>query len=156
MGQRGKPAKGLRNYSVKQSNYSVKHHFILTLAAQLLHPFTPLNKLLPHTYTILTPWQLNTYIILPPLDNLPPHSYIILTPPPLAAQLLQHFTPLAAQLLHHFTRSGQFTPHSYTILPPLATLLLHHFIPSEQNTPSFLHHFTPPPWQPNYYILLPL
>ena len=85
---------------------SLLHHFT-PMAAQLLHHFTlseqinysltltplyppwqpnsfitlpPLNKLPPHSYTILPPGQTNSYIILPPLNKLPPHSYINLPP----------------------------------------------------------------------------
>ena len=102
------------------------------------------------------------------MNKLPPHSYTIL--PPLAAQLLAHFTPLWTK--YPLT----LTP---TYLSPLAAQLLHHFTPSDQITPSLLQHFTSlgsptlisfytplnklpphsyntyPPWQPNYYIILP-
>ena len=126
--------------------------------AQLLHHFTPsiLHCFSPHTWRlpVLNPQTLypqlrrlilQTIDACPTLDGLyiqiiivriapsqqiTPHSYIVLP-------------PLAAQLLHHFTASKQITPHSYTILAPLAAQLLHHFTPSEQITPSLLHHFTP-------------
>ena len=98
-------------------------------------------------------------------NKLPPHSYIVL--PPLAAQLLHHFTPseqITTSLLHHLT--------------PLAAQLFHNFAPSEQITPSLIHNFTPfgspthtsfyplwtnypltltpfyPPWKPNSYLIL--
>ena len=41
---------------------------------------TPLNKLPPHSCTILPPLAANSYIIKPPLNKLPPHSYTILPP----------------------------------------------------------------------------
>ena len=54
------------------------------MAAQLLYHFTPSEKITPLTLTpVYTPWQPNFYLILPPLDKLPPHSYTIL--PPIAA-----------------------------------------------------------------------
>ena len=143
-GTKGKARQGSENFSVKQSNYSVKHHFIPPLgsptitsfypsekitsshlhhfnplAAQLLHHFTPSGQFTPsflHHFTP-PPWQPNYYIILP---HWQPNSYIIL---PALDNLPLTLTPF---------------------YPPLATQLLHHFIPSEQNTPSFLHHFTPP------------
>ena len=123
-----------------------------------LTPFYPSEQITPHSYLNFTPlgsptltsfhplwtnypltltpfypsWQTNCYILKPLLNKIPPHSYTILPPP-----------PLASQLLHHFTPSEQITPYSYTILPPWAVRLLHHFTPSEQITPSLLHHFTP-------------
>ena len=123
-----------------------------------------MNNLPPHSYTIFSPWQPNSYFILPPLSNYPltltpfyrhwqPNSYIIKPPRNklaphsytfLAAQLLAHFTPsrqITPSLLHHSPPLRQ--PDSYTILTPLAARLLHHFTPSEQFTPSLLHHFTP-------------
>ena len=56
------------------------------------------------------PWQPNSYINLPPLDKLPPHSYTILTH--LADQLLHQFNPseqITPSLVHHFTPLGSPT-----------------------------------------------
>ena len=112
------------------------------LAAQLLAHFTPLWTNYPLTITpFYLPWQPNSYIIKPPLNKLPPHSNTIL--PPLATQilahvtpigqinpsLLQNFTPLAAQLLPCFNPSGQITPSLFHHFTPLAAQLLAHFTP---------------------------
>ena len=60
------------------------HTILPLMAAQLLYHFTPSEKITPLTLTpFYTPWQPNFYLILPPLDKLPPHSYTIL--PPIAA-----------------------------------------------------------------------
>ena len=162
------------------------------MAAQLLAHFTPLWTNYPLT---LTPfylfWQPISYIILPPLNKLPPHSFSILRP--LAAELLAHFIlsgKITPAFLHHFTPLAansyivlpllnKLPPHFYTILPPLAAQRLPHYTPSVQFTPSILHHFNPlvsstlssfyplctnypltltplyPPCQPNSYITLP-
>ena len=97
------------------------------ITPSLLHNFTPppwqpnsyiilspLNKLPPHTYTILPPWQPNSYIFLRSLNNLHPHSYVTLSP--LADQLLHHFTPseqFTPSLLHHSTTFGNSTLSSF-------------------------------------------
>ena len=164
----------------EQINPSLLHHFT-SLGRSTLNSVYPLWTNYPLTLTpfLPPPWQPSSYLTLPPLNKLTPHSYTIL--PHFAAQLLHHFTPseqitpslshhspLAAQLLPHFTPSGQITPslshHSppcsptltsfnslwanYPLTltsflpPPLAAQLLPHFTPSEQITPSLLHHFT--------------
>ena len=141
------------------------------LAAQLLAYFTPSDQFthsLLH-FTLPPPLQPSSYLILPLLNKLPPHSCTILSP--LAAQLLAHFNPsgeFTLSLLHHFTSppptwlpcsnphfppSEQITPQSHTILSPLAAQLLAHFTPSEQFTHSLLH-FTP--LQPSSHLILPL
>ena len=94
----------------------------------------------------------------PPLNKLPLHSFTNL--PPLAAQLLRHFTP---------SISHCFSPHIWRLLvlnpqplyPQLVLLILQtinacptpygryiwikfvRIAPSQQITPSLLHHFTP-------------
>ena len=110
------------------------------MSAQLLHHFSPLNKLPPHSYTILPPLAAQL------LHHFTPSGQI-------SPSLLQHFNPLAAQLLPQFTISGQITPS-----------LLHHFIPLGSPTITFLPPvnklpltLTPfyPSWQPNSYIINP-
>ena len=124
-----------------QITYSLLHHFTLLDSSTLSSFHTPLDKLPPHSCTILTPWQSNsyTYINLPPLNKNSP--------------ILHHFTSLAAELLLHFTPSGQIT---YS--------LLHHFTPLDSSTLSSfytpldklpLSHTILPPWQPNSYFTLP-
>ena len=123
----------------QQITTSPLHHFTLFGSSTLSSFYPPLDKLSPHSYTILPPWQPDSCNILPPLNKLPPHSYNILSP--LAAQLLNHFTPseqITPSLLQHFTSLGSptltsfyplwtnYPPHSYHILPPLAAQLLHH------------------------------
>ena len=67
----------------------------------------PLDKLPPLTQ-FYYPWQPKSYIILPPLDKLPPDSYTI-------------WPPLAAQLVHHFTPSGHLPKNLNTWKgPPIA------------------------------------
>ena len=79
--------------------------------------------------------------MIPPRNKLPPNSCNILP-------------PLAAQLLHHFTLSGKITPsllHHFAP-PPLAPQFLHY--PLGTNYPLTLATFYPP-CQPNSYIILP-
>ena len=60
---------------------------------KLLKLPTPLNKLPPHSYTILRPQ-----------NKLPPNSYVI--SPPLADQLLAHFPRFLLQRMWIFTADG--------------------------------------------------
>ena len=109
----------------------------LALAAQLLHQFTPSERITPYSYTVL---------------------------PPLAAQLLSHFTPsgeITPSLLHHFTPPPSWQPNSYLILPlwtnnPLT--ITPFYPPWQPNSYLILPPLnklsltlTPfyPPWQPN-------
>ena len=138
------------------------------IAAQLLHHFTPSEQITPtllqHFYT---PWQSNSYIILPLLNKLPPHSYNIFAP--LGSQTLTSFYPLWTKflsLLHTFTPLGSqtlrpffplwrnypltltpiYTPWqttSYLILPPLDKLHPHSFTILPPLAAQPLHHFTP-------------
>ena len=92
-------------------------------------------KLPPHSQTIETHWQPNSYIILHAL-NKKPHAIL---PHPPAARSLHHFTPTeqkTSSLVQHFT--------------PRPTL--HQFVRSRQITPV-LHYSTP--WQPVAYFILP-
>ena len=50
------------------------------LAAQLLAHFTPSERINPNSYITLTPLQLKPYLILPPLNKLLPHLYTIVPP----------------------------------------------------------------------------
>ena len=91
------------------------------------------------------------------MTKLPPHFNIIL--PPLAAQLLDHFTPserntpsflhnftlLGSPFLDHFTPSEQITFRSYTFLPAWADQLFPHFVPSVQKYLLRLAPIYPPP-----------
>ena len=66
----------------------------------------------PHSYTILPPGQLNSYLTLLPLNKLPPQSYTILST--LAART--SFYPLwtsTPSFLHHFTPLGSPTLTSF-------------------------------------------
>ena len=64
---------------------------------------------------LLTVYIYKKYLLeLPHHNKLPTHSYIVL--PPLAAQLLHHFTPseqITPSLLHHFTPLGSPTLTSF-------------------------------------------
>ena len=143
------------------------HHFT-TLGSPTLTSFNPIWIIYPpHSYTSLTP----------PLAAQLLHHFIPsvqITP-----SLLHHFPTLAAQLLHHFTPSEQIThsllhqfppwqPNSYIILLlwthnpltltplyPLGSPTLTSFYPLWTNYPPHSYtSLTPPPWQPNSYIIL--
>ena len=79
--------------------------------------------------------------MLPPLDKLTPHSY-------------NNLPSLAAQLLPHFILSGQITPSLLQQLTPLGSPTLTSIYPLWTNYPLTLKQFYPP-WQTNYYIILP-
>ena len=94
---------------------------------------------LPRTHSLLlSPWQPNSWFIIPTLNKLTPQSLTILSH--LAAQLLHHFNPLniLPPLFHHFTH--------------LADQLLPHLNPSEKIPPHF--HAILPPWQLNFLFIL--
>ena len=106
-------------------------------------------------------------MILPALNKLPPHSYTIL--PPLAAQTLSSIYPLwtnypltltpfnppwLPKLFHQFTPSGKITPSLLHHFTPLGSPTLTWFYPLWTNYPLTLTPFYPP-WQPNSLIILP-
>ena len=160
----------------EQVTHALLHHFTPLGSSNLSSCYTLWTNYPLALTPFYHPWQPNYYIILPPLDKLPPHSYTILHL--LAAQLWNLFTTseqITPSLLHHIIPLGSPTiisfyplwtnytitlitfyppwqpnsytillsleklpPHSYIILSPLAAQLLYHFTPSEQITPSVL------------------
>ena len=142
-GTKGKARQGAESFSVKQSNYSVKHHFIPPLGSPTITSFYPSEKITSSHLHHFNPLAAQLLHHFTPSGQFTPSFLHHFTPPPLAAQLLHHFTPLTTQLLHHFTPSGQFTPHSYTILPPpppLGNPTLTSFYPPLNKIPS--HSYT--------------
>ena len=145
----------------------------------------------PRSYTILPPLEAqcspkrckNFELQFPKKSShCSPNLTSFYPPPPLAAQLLQHFTPLAAQLLSHFTPSilHWCSPHTWRLpvlnpqplYPQLRRLILEtikacptldglyiwiilvRIAPISTNYPLTLTSFYPP-WNPNSYIILP-
>ena len=118
----------------EQITPSLLYHF-MPLAAQLLAYFTPSEQITPSFLNHFNPLPLGS----PALTSF----YPLWTIHPLT--LTTFYPPLAAQLLPHFTPFEQITPSLlYHFIPPAAHFWAY-FTPSEQTTPSFLSHFNPLP-----------
>ena len=97
------------------------HHFTPLAAQLLIHFNLPQNTTAPTPTPLFSPWQLNSYLILPPLNNNPPPLTLI----PfchLGSPALSSFYALwsnHAQILHHST---PWKLNSYLNLPPLNQL----------------------------------
>ena len=111
------------------SLHSLLNHFT-PLAAQLLAHSTPYDRLTSNSYTTL-PLGSSTLTSFYPLWTTTPstHSYTIL--PPLAVQLLAHFTPY-----------DRIKSNSYTTLPLGSSTLTSIYPLSTNYLTSLLHHFT--------------
>ena len=113
------------------------------MEAQLLYHFTPLDKLPPHSYTILPPLAAQLLNHFTPSEQITP---LTLEPIyPLGSTTFTSFYPLWTNyplILTPFYLNWQ--PNSYNILPPLDKL-----------PPSLFHQFTPPPLGILLFLILP-
>ena len=99
------------------------------MAAQIIPHFNPSEKVTPSILHQFTP-----------------------SPPPLAAQLLLHFTLSEEATL---TLTPFYPPWKPNAAQKDLRVLSCIFLKNPPIADPLLHHFTPPPWQPNSYIILP-